>query len=81
MKQGKNYALLEVDLSTGRKNQIRVHLSEIGCPVAGDRTYGAATDPLGRLCLHAHELAFTHPITGKETTYRAELPRGFRKLV
>ena len=81
VKQGKNYALLEVDLSTGRKNQIRVHLSEIGCPVAGDRTYGAATDPLGRLCLHAHELAFTHPITGKETTYRAELPRGFRKLV
>ena len=81
VKQGKNYALLEVDLSTGRKNQIRVHLSEIGCPVAGDRTYGAATDPLGRLCLHAHELAFTHPITRKETTYRAELPRGFRKLV
>ena len=81
VKQGKNYALLEVDLSTGRKNQIRVHLSEIGCPVAGDRTYGAATDPLGRLCLHAHELAFTHPITGKETTYRAELPREFRKLV
>lgn len=81
VKQGKNYALLEVDLSTGRKNQIRVHLSEIRCPVAGDRTYGAATDPLGRLCLHAHELAFTHPITGKETTYRAELPRGFRKLV
>ena len=81
VKQGKNYALLEVDLSTGRKNQIRVHLSEMGCPVAGDRTYGAATDPLRRLCLHAHELTFTHPITGKETTYRAELPRGFRKLV
>lgn len=81
VKQGKRYSLLEVELSTGRKNQIRVHLSEMGCPVAGDRTYGAATDPLHRLCLHAHELTFTHPITGKETTYRAELPRGFRKLI
>ena len=81
VKQGKRYSLLEVELSTGRKNQIRVHLSEMGCPVAGDRTYGAATDPLHRLCLHAHELTFTHPITGRETTYRAELPRGFRKLI
>lgn len=81
VKQGRRYSLLEVDLSTGRKNQIRVHLSELGCPVAGDRTYGAATDPLGRLCLHAHELSFVHPVTGKETTYRAELPRGFRKLI
>lgn len=81
VKQGKRYSLLEVDLSTGRKNQIRVHLSELGCPVAGDRTYGAATDPLGRLCLHAHELTFLHPLTGQETTFRADLPRGFEKLV
>ncbi|MCF0122853.1 MAG: RluA family pseudouridine synthase [Ruminiclostridium sp.] len=81
VRQGKRYSLLEIDLSTGRKNQIRVHLSELGCPVAGDRTYGAKTDPLRRLCLHAHELTFVHPLTGKETTYRAELPRGFRKLI
>lgn len=81
VKAGKNYSLLEVDLSTGRKNQIRVHLSEMGCPIAGDRTYGAATDPLRRLCLHAHELTFTHPLTGEATTFRAELPRGFRKLL
>ena len=81
IKAGKTYALLEVDLSTGRKNQIRVHLSEMGCPIAGDKTYGAATDPLRRLCLHAHELSFVHPITGEETTFRAELPRGFGKLV
>lgn len=81
VKQGKRYSILEVDLSTGRKNQIRAHLSEIGCPVVGDRTYGAATDPLRRLCLHAHELSFVHPTTGKETTFRAELPREFQKLV
>ena len=71
------YALLEVSIDTGRKNQIRAHLSELGCPVAGDRMYGAATDPLGRLCLHAHELALTDPFTGAARTFRAELPAGF----
>lgn len=80
LQQGKEYALLEVDIDTGRKNQIRVHLSEMGCPVAGDRTYGAATDPLRRLCLHAHELRLQHPITGQELFFRAPLPRGFTKL-
>ena len=77
---GKEYALLEVDLDTGRKNQIRAHLSELGCPVAGDRDYGAATDPLGRLCLHAHELVLTDPFTGEERIFRAEAPAGFRTL-
>lgn len=77
---GKEYALLEIDLDTGRKNQIRAHLSELGCPVAGDRDYGAATDPLGRLCLHAHELVLTDPFTGEERIFRAEAPAGFRKL-
>ena len=74
------YTLLEVDIDTGRKNQIRAHLRELGCPVAGDRMYGAATDPLGRLCLHAHELALTDPFTGEKQTFRAEAPAGFRSL-
>ena len=56
------------------------HLSELGCPVAGDRDYGAATDPLGRLCLHAHELVLTDPFSGEERIFRAEAPRGFRAL-
>ena len=77
---GERYTLLEVDIDTGRKNQIRAHLSELGCPVAGDRTYGAATDPLGRLCLHAHELRLADPFTGEERAFRAEPPRGFRSL-
>lgn len=78
--RGKKYALLEVDIDTGRKNQIRAHLSELGCPVAGDRDYGAATDPLGRLCLHAHELTLTDPFSGEVRTFRAEAPAGFRRL-
>ena len=78
---GREYTLLEVDIDTGRKNQIRAHLSELGCPVAGDRDYGAAASPLGRLCLHAHELALTDPFTGEERTFRSGAPRGFRALV
>ena len=78
---GTEYTLLEVEIDTGRKNQIRAHLSELGCPVAGDRDYGAATDPLGRLCLHAHVLLLTDPFTGEERTFRAPEPRGFRRLV
>lgn len=80
VQSGSRYTLLEVDIDTGRKNQIRAHLSELGCPVAGDRDYGAATDPLGRLCLHAHELVLTDPFTGEERIFRAEAPAGFRKL-
>ncbi|MBC5732750.1 RluA family pseudouridine synthase [Lawsonibacter hominis] len=78
---GADYALLAVAIDTGRKNQIRVHFSELGCPVAGDKVYGAATDPLGRLCLHAHELSFAHPVTGAELLLRSETPRGFSRLV
>ena len=77
---GTEYTLLEVDIRTGRKNQIRAHLSELGCPVAGDRDYGAATDPLGRLCLHAHELALADPFTGEQRLFRAAAPKGFRSL-
>ncbi len=55
---------MEVELETGRKHQIRVHMAGLGCPVAGDRMYGAATDPARRLCLHAWRLAFDHPFTG-----------------
>ena len=78
---GADYALLAVAIDTGRKNQIRVHFSELGCPVAGDKVYGAATDPLGRLCLHAHELSFAHPVTGAELLLSSETPRGFSRLV
>ena len=80
LRAGPRYALVEVELDTGRKNQIRAHMSELGCPVAGDRAYGAATDPLGRLCLHAHELALSDPFTGDERVFRAEPPRGLLAL-
>jgi len=74
------YSMLEVRLETGRKNQIRAHLSEAGHPIVGDRFYGNTVNPLGRLGLHAKTLAFTHPTTGKRLTFSAETPPAFAHL-
>ena len=80
MKSGNGYALLDISIETGRKNQIRVHMKEQGHPVAGDRQYGARTNPIGRLCLHANELSFLHPATGKPVTFKAKMPRDFNRV-
>lgn len=80
VKAGNGYALLDISIETGRKNQIRVHMKEKGCPVAGDKQYGARTNPIGRLCLHANELSFTHPATGEPVTFRAKMPRDFNRV-
>src|SRR5262245_1902235 len=72
---------LEVRLETGRKNQIRVHLSEMGHPIAGDRPYDSTTDPLGRLGLHAFTLGFAHPATGEQLLFRTEPPPEFRRYL
>lgn len=68
------YSLLDVALITGRKNQIRVHFSEIGCPIIGDRKYGAKTNPVKRLGLHAYYLNFIHPAEKKKMVFQIELP-------
>ena len=76
-----HYSLLDVSLDTGRKNQIRVHMQDLGHPVAGDKKYGAKTNPLGRLGLHAHALTVTHPITGKELSFTSKMPSIFQKAL
>ena len=81
LRQGRDYALLDILLETGRKNQIRVHLADIGHPVAGDKKYGARTDPLRRLGLHAHLLSFKHPVTGKSLSFESRLPAMFDRLI
>ncbi len=81
LKQTKDFALLEVNLLTGRKNQIRVHLAGIGHPVVGDRKYGSARDPYVGLALHAGSISVTHPFSGQRLTFTAELPAYFHKLV
>jgi 23S rRNA pseudouridine1911/1915/1917 synthase len=72
-----NSTLLELNLETGRKNQIRVHMQEIGNPIIGDKKYGARTNTLGRLALHAKVLSFTHPITGEALHFESPIPRIF----
>lgn len=75
------YSLLEFHLETGRKNQIRVQMAEeSGCPIAGDKKYGARTSPLNRLALHAHLLSFVHPISGKVMTFTAPVPKSFYNI-
>jgi 23S rRNA pseudouridine1911/1915/1917 synthase len=77
---GQSYTCVEFELETGRKNQIRVHARWIGAPVAGDKKYGAETDPFGRLALHAQELTFIHPWTRKTMNFMSPLPKSFRRV-
>lgn len=77
IRQNPDYSFLRVWLETGRKNQIRVQLSELGHPVTGDKKYGAKRDPLKRLGLHAWKLELTHPFTGKRLDLIAEPPQKF----
>ncbi|MEG2000289.1 MAG: RluA family pseudouridine synthase [Evtepia sp.] len=77
LNQKGNYTLVDIELKTGRKNQIRVHMKDLDCPVAGDKKYGSKTDPLKRLALHASELSFRHPKTKKEIVFKAPIPVAF----
>lgn len=77
----KRYSALELRLETGRKNQIRVHCQDAGHPVVGDHKYGATGTSHGRLCLHAHLIAFKHPITRQQIRCVSPIPDKFRKLV
>ena len=75
------YSLVECELETGRKNQIRVHMADLGHPVVGDRKYGSDEDPMRRLGLHAYMLCFTHPVTGKHMRFETPVPYCFEKLL
>jgi 23S rRNA pseudouridine1911/1915/1917 synthase len=80
MKSTEFNSLLKVNLETGRKNQIRVHMKDIGCPIVGDEKYGAKTDPIGRLGLHAWVLSFVHPITNENMFFETAIPTKFKWL-
>ena len=81
LKQTPDFALLEIDLLTGRKNQIRVHLADIGHPVVGDSKYGKFDRAHERLALHARSLFFVHPYTGEPMTLATPVPAYFTQLV
>ena len=75
------FSLMEVSLDTGRKNQIRVHMKDLGHPITGDRRYGAKSSPIHRMALHAQTLRFVHPITRKDMNFSTPIPASFAKLV
>jgi 23S rRNA pseudouridine1911/1915/1917 synthase len=75
-----NYSLIEFKLETGRKNQIRVHTQELGCPICGDIKYGNGDNPINRLALHAYRLFFYHPISGEEMRFETSIPKIFMKI-
>jgi 23S rRNA pseudouridine1911/1915/1917 synthase len=81
LEAGTHYSLLEIELETGRKNQIRVHMQDIGHPVAGDKKYGAVSKTVGRLGLHARVLAFLHPTTGELMRFETEIPKPFLNVL
>lgn len=81
LKETKGFSLLEIHLLTGRKHQIRVHLSEKGHPVVGDRKYGKGNDAYATLALHARSVTFTHPVSGKRLTFETGIPDFFTRLV
>lgn len=81
LKESKGFSLLEIHLLTGRKHQIRVHLSEKGHPVVGDRKYGKGNDAYATLALHASSISFTHPVSGSHLTFETGIPDFFSRLV
>lgn len=81
MASGQGRSLIQARLETGRKNQIRVHMQELGHPLIGDDRYGAKTNPIGRMALHASELGFTHPKTGQTARFFSPAPASFYRAV
>ena len=81
LRSANGYSLVEVRLETGRKNQIRVHMKDLGHPIAGDRKYGAKTSPIHRLALHAMSLRFAHPATRSDMNFSTPIPAPFSKMV
>lgn len=81
LKESREHSLLEVQLFTGRKNQIRVHLSEKGHPILGDKIYGTSNKSIKRLALHSASLSISHPRTKEKMVFETELPLYFKTLV
>jgi 23S rRNA pseudouridine1911/1915/1917 synthase len=81
IKRANGFSLVEVKLETGRKNQIRVHMQDLGHPVIGDGRYGFEDlNPIGRLALHAFKLCFYHPVTNERLEFETPYPPEFKRL-
>jgi 23S rRNA pseudouridine1911/1915/1917 synthase len=81
LRGNKEYSLYEVELNTGRKNQIRVHFSDLGYPIINDDKYDGPSAPVKRLGLHAHQISFVNPINKKAYTFKSPLPKSLATLI
>lgn len=81
LRKSERYTLVELRLATGRKNQIRVHLQDLGHPVCGDIKYGNGDNPCKRLCLHAYRLDFYHPMTSQHMQFESPVPKDFNRML
>jgi 23S rRNA pseudouridine1911/1915/1917 synthase len=80
LERNSEFTMLRINLETGRKNQIRVHMKDIGHVIIGDKKYGSVINPLRRLGLHALSLSFIHPVTGKKMEFETGIPGEFKRL-
>ena len=79
--ENKEYTMLSLNLKTGRKNQIRVQLADMGNPIVGDKKYGIKKDPIRRMALVANTLEFIHPKTKEKIVIDIDIPNSFINLV
>jgi 23S rRNA pseudouridine1911/1915/1917 synthase len=80
LKSNDMFSLIDVELETGRKNQIRVQMQETGHSIAGDKKYGGKSSPIGRLALHARTLEFIHPVTREKMLFSTKIPKKFMSV-
>ncbi len=81
IKNNKDYSMVQVFIDTGRRNQIRVHLSELGYPIVGDKKYKCKSNPIKRLCLHANMLEFIHPVSKNLMCIKCDIPKEFKTII
>lgn len=81
LRKGKKTTLVELELDTGKKNQIRVHMKDMFCPIVGDKKYGGMSSIINRVALHAQKIRFIHPITNEEMNFETPIPKLFMKLL
>lgn len=81
IKSSAHFSMLRVNIETGRKNQIRVHMHDIGHPIIGDKKYDASQNPIHRLGLHAYRLTLTNPFTKEKQSFTAPIPAKFKRLI
>lgn len=81
IKSNGKYTLLDINLETGRKNQIRVAMSDMKTPIVGDKKYGSKIDPVKRLCLHSHKLILINPVNKMKMEFKTDMPEFIKKLI